>query len=341
MSKTYEYTELEKGYVSFEGRILKQEEMYYLGFTNSSVTFSAKGSKVKMELYTQDCGELNEAGLRIYVDGAKTGEVVVKHGITEYEIAAFDDQEIHKVRVVKITEAAMSYVAIKNIQVEDGELQKLEQTEDTRTKVEFIGDSITCGYGVHGEPESEYTIREEDGELCYAAFMAKEMNWNANWISASGYGMYQDYEENPDNNVPKLYRYVNWYVNPEVKMDYTTFEPAFIFINLGTNDCNYFHKESGLQGYIKAYKEFLLELRKAHKDAKIICTIGTECDTAFPHIKTAIQEAEQEGLTGVYAYELPFHNVEVDGIASGHPTEATHKKDARRLLDFMKQEKLI
>lgn len=350
MTKTYEMEELEQGYVSFDGRILRQDDMYYLGFTNSAMTYSVKGTsdtdsnqevKIRMELHTQECEAVNEAGLRVYVDGVKTRELVIQHGRTEYEIAAIPDREFHTVRVVKITEAAMSHVAVKNIQVENGELQKLAILEDTRTKVEFIGDSITCGYGVLGEPESEYTIREEDGELCYAAFMAREMNWNARWISASGYGMYQDYEEQPENNVPKLYPYVNWFVNREVKEDYAAFEPEFIFINLGTNDCNYFHKESGLQGYIKAYQDFLWVLRKAHPEAKIICTIGTECDTAYPHILTAIDVVKKQGLDQIYSYELPFHNVELDGIASGHPTEATHKKDARRLLDYMRQEGLL
>jgi len=356
MTNIYGIEELKQGYVSLEGRILEKDEMYYLGFTNSSMTFtvrgtvteemtvagdSAGGMKVKTEIHTQEGAEVNEAGLRIYVDGVKTKEIVVKHETTDYEIAELSDGDLHTIRVVKITEAAMSYAAVKKIEIENGELVKQPDQEDTRTKVEFIGDSITCGYGVLGEPESEYTIREEDGELCYAAFMSKEMNWNASWISASGYGMYQDYEEQPENNVPKLYPYVNWFVDSTIRMNYADFEPEFIFINLGTNDCNYFHKESGLQGYIKAYQDFLWVLRKAHPQAKIICTIGTECETAYPHILTAVEAVRAEGFDGVYTYELPYHNVELDGIASGHPTEATHRKDARRLLDYMKQEGLL
>ena len=43
----------------------------------------------------------------------------------------------------------------------------------------------------------------------------------------------------------------------------------------------------------------------------------------------------------LYALELPFHDVERDGIACGHPTEATHRKDADRIYDFMRGEGLI
>ena len=118
MANIYGIIELKQGYVSFEGRILEKDAMYYLGFTNSSITFTVKGNaendssdevmKVKMEIHTQEGAEVNEAGLRIYVDGVKTGEIVVKHGTTEYSVAELTDRELHTICVVKITEAAMS-----------------------------------------------------------------------------------------------------------------------------------------------------------------------------------------------------------------------------------------
>lgn len=336
----YQMNDQTEELLRWEGRILKQDGICYLGYTNSALTLQMKGQKLEMYLLTGDNEEVNQPGLRIYVDGASTSEIVLKQQKGWYTICELDTNTIHEVRIVKITEAAMSYVGIEKLRVEEGELCSIDKTDD-RVKVEFIGDSITCGYGVHGEPESEYTIREEDGECCYAAFMAKEMNWNASWISASGYGMYVEYTGNPENNVPKLYPYVNWFVNPNVKQDKREFEPEYIFVNLGTNDSGHLDKEEVKQGFLKAYEKFLKLLRSSHPEAKIICVLGTLCEEVFPYIRQVVDSVKQQGMEDVYAFELPFHNVELDGMASMHPSVATHRKDAEKILAFMRNEGIL
>ncbi|MCM1498408.1 MAG: GDSL-type esterase/lipase family protein [Clostridium sp.] len=324
----------------WEGRILKQDGISYLGFTNSALTVQVKGSRLEMYLLTGENEEVNQPGLRIYVDGVKTSEIVLKEREGWYTICNLDTKSLHEVRIVKITEAAMSYVGVKEIRMAEGELCPIDG-EDNRVKVEFIGDSITCGYGVHGEPESEYTIREEDGECCYASFMAQEMNWNARWISASGYGMYVEYTGDPENNVPKLYPYVNWFVNPDVRQDMKEFEPRYIFINLGTNDSGHLHKEEIREHFLKAYEEFLQLLRTCHPESVIVCVLGTLCEQVFPYVEQVVDKVKQQGMKDVYAFELPYHNVELDGMASMHPSETTHKKDAERILAWMKNEGIL
>lgn len=330
----YQMNKQTEEFLHWEGRILRQQGICYLGYTNSSITMRVKGSALDMFFITGENEEVNEPGLRIYVDGIKHTELVLKQKQAWYHVCKLDADKIHEIHIVKITEAAMSYVGLQTIRVTDGELIPLERTDD-RVKVEFIGDSITCGYGVHGAPESEYTIREEDGECCYASFMAEKMNWNARWISASGYGMFVEYTGNPDNNVPKLYDYVNWFVNPEVKQDMKEFEPEYIFINLGTNDSGHLHNPEILEGFLNAYETFLEHLRKCHPDAVILCVLGTLCEEVFPYVQQIVDKVKQAGMKKVYAFELPFHNVDLDGMASMHPSEVTHRKDADRILAFM------
>ncbi|MGN0496256.1 MAG: GDSL-type esterase/lipase family protein [Lachnospiraceae bacterium] len=321
--------------LQWEGRILKKDGICYLGYTNSSVSFRMQGSSLYMHLVTGDNDEINQPGLRVYVDGNPACEVVVDQKDAWYDICWLKDEDIHEIRIVKITEAAMSYVGLKGIRIDEGEISPSGKKQDLRTKVEFIGDSITCGYGVHGEPESEYTIREEDGECSYAAFIAKEMNWNARWISASGYGMFVEYTGNPDNNVPKLYPYVNWFLNKEKKIDPEEFEPKYVFINLGTNDSGHLHHEDIKTGFCKAYEDFLKLVRSYHQNAVIICILGTLCEGVFPYVEQVVEKVKTEGMENVYALELPYHDVKTDGMASMHPSAITHEKDAKRILDFM------
>ena len=73
-----EALDVNKEYLQFEGRILEKEGIFYLSYTNSSVSFLAKGSEVYMEFITDQREAVNLAGLRVYVDGAPFGEVVDK-----------------------------------------------------------------------------------------------------------------------------------------------------------------------------------------------------------------------------------------------------------------------
>lgn len=90
-----------------------------------------------------------------------------------------------------------------------------------------------------------------------------------------------------------------------------------------------------------AYTNFLRLLKSFHPDAKIICVLGTLCTNAFPFVKEAVSGAKAEGLKDIYALKLPYHDVEKDGMASGHPSVATHKKDAERILCFMEEQGMI
>lgn len=328
-------------YLQFEGRILEKEGIFYLSYTNSSVSFLARGKSVYMEFVTEQKEAVNFAGLRVYVDDRPVGEVVLDAPRKLYKICDLPDREPHLIKVIKITEAAMSQAGLCHIRVEEGEILKETPSPDERLKVEFIGDSITCGYGVHGAAESEYNIREEDGECSYAAFMAREMNWNARYISASGYGMFVEYTGNPENNVPKLYPYINWFEDRERKVEPGEFEPAFIIVNLGTNDSGFLSDKRMQEGFVAAYINFLRLLKSFHPDAKIICVLGTLCTNAFPFIKEAVSKVKTEGLKDIYALELPYHDVKKDGMASSHPSVATHKKDAERILAFMEEKGMI
>lgn len=332
---------MNKEHLQFEGRILEKEGIFYLSYTNSSVSFLARGSAVYMEFVTEQREEVNFAGLRVYVDGRPAGEVVLDAPRKLYKICDLPDREPHRIKVIKITEAAMSQAGLCSIRVEEGEIIKEAPVPDQRVKAEFIGDSITCGYGVHGAPESEYNLREEDGECSYAAFMAREMNWNARYISASGYGMLVEYTGNPENNVPKLYPYINWFVDRERKIMPEEFEPAFIIVNLGTNDSGFLSDKRMQEDFVAAYANFLQLLKDFHPDAKIICVLGTLCTNAFDFVKEAVLRVRGEGLKDIYALNLPYHDVEKDGMASSHPSVATHKKDAERILVFMEEKGMI
>ena len=65
--------------------------------------------------------------------------------------------------------------------------------------------------------------------------------------------------------------------------------------------------------------------------------LGTVAPGMFKFVEQVVAKVNMEGLKGVYGVELPEHDVEHDGIASGHPSRITHEKDADRIVAFMKE----
>ena len=172
----------DRNYYRYYGRILVKNDMAYLGYTNSFVEFYVKGDKNNATVVTATIGsdvekQVDWTRLKVYIDDelATKEPIVLDELVKTYEIAKLNDTEVHKITIIKVTEAQMSYAELRSIDIENGTLLPLPSDEDTRVKVEFIGDSITCGYGVLGEPHSEFHIREEDGELSYAALTSKEL----------------------------------------------------------------------------------------------------------------------------------------------------------------------
>lgn len=331
-----------QNYFKYEGRILYKGTSAIIGWTNSSVAFYVKGSgtptEIKARIGTKNNGEENEARLKVYLDDSEKEEsILVLHDEDAiYSLATITDDKVHKVTIIKITEAAMSYAKLDEI-LTDLEILPLPKAEDTRLKIEFIGDSITCGYGVYGEPESEYHIREEDGMVTYAALTAKELNLNARYTAVSGYGMYIKYDGDLTGILPRVYPYTNFFADETEKYDFNEFIPDIFVINLGTNDSGHLEKQEVREGFIKNYVDFLTFLKSYAPNSKILCICGTLCTNAFTYIQQAADIAKEKGLTNIYTYELPYHNVEEDGKASNHPSIKTHEKDSIRLVEKIRE----
>ncbi|BCN30453.1 SGNH/GDSL hydrolase family protein [Anaeromicropila herbilytica] len=324
-------------YFNYSGRIIKEDTFAYLGFTNSKVEFYVKSSstvtsELDISFETKLNGEVNNARLRVMIDNSYIENVLVldkQHN--SFIIPLPEDELTHKITIIKITEAAMSYAKLNDITVINGTILPYPYQNDSRIRVEFIGDSITCGYGVYGEPDSEYDIKEEDGTVTYAALTADELNLNAQYFSVSGYGMYLKYDGDLEGVIPKIYSYTNYFIDQDALYNFKEFIPDLYVINLGTNDSGHLDELNNQINFKNTYLEFIKNLKNINPNAKILCIIGTLCTNVYPFINEVVQTARAEGITDIYTLELPYHDVEKDGMASGHPSLVSHQKDSKRL----------
>jgi len=257
---------------------------------------------------------------------------------------------------MKYSEAAFSSVGIASIET-DGEL--LPPPAEKERKIEVIGDSITCGYGIEGVVDVDtFNTAQENPWNAYGCRIARALDAEVSLISWSGNGIISHYVEESVNEprndealMPELYFYEDYSADMRrgkakaeyVKRDFSTYQPQLIIINLGTNDGSYTRNIPARdRAFINGYVAFLREVREANPQANILCTIGVMATAAKELVGEAVACVNELGDNKVFFKEAFLQNGEVDGIGTDwHPTESTHKKLAAYLLEFIRKNSLI
>lgn len=339
--------------VKFLGRTHTENDVLWTFFSSSGVAFNVDARRLDVTIagdsgtpQRKDNGSL--ARLAVFVNGErKLDQLIMKQ---EETFTVFDEANPVKgeVRIIKISESANSILGIKSISVDqDGTISPANQKS---LKIEFIGDSITCGYGVDDEDRNHhFATSTEDNTKTYAYKTAQALDADYSMVSVSGWGIVSGYtsaQKNPDSVLPKIYEkvgftYGNKFNNKQpqsLTWDFNRFVPDFIVINLGTNDASWTKKDAKkVEDYKKGYVKFLKQIRTKNKDAQIICSLGIMGGDLFPAIEEAVEEYKsQTGDEKVCS--LKFANQSMaDGIAADwHPTEKTHAKAANLLVQKIK-----
>ena len=88
-------------------------------------------------------------------------------------------------------------IGIKNIKVNScNNLKIIEPTNKKDLSIEFIGDSMTCAYGVEGKDENEhFKTSTENFSKSYAYLASQILNVDYSSVSYSGYGIASGYSE--------------------------------------------------------------------------------------------------------------------------------------------------
>jgi lysophospholipase L1-like esterase len=361
-------------HVKLIGRTHMHNGTRWLALSGSGIEFSFYGKKAEITIVGDQIATsgINEARIAIEVNGQRVVDEIVTEKMKTYSIFAnavneivalnevrqenlfedipeemseggSEDREV-TVRIIKLSEAAMSTVGITDIKV-DG-VDGIKATPARARKIEFIGDSITCGYGVDAShAESPFTTGTEDVTKAYAYVTAQKLDADYSMVSYSGYGIISGYTENDQkltthilphyyNKFAKSEGLLNETVNPlTIAWNFNEFTPDLIVINLGTNDDSYTKDHPERQGeYEQHYGLFLKQVRANNPHAKILCTLGIMGDRLFPYVERAVATYSNEtGDTNIATMKFEVQLPEDGFGADWHPSTTTHRKAANKL----------
>lgn len=246
------------------------------------------------------------------------------------------------VKVIHLSEANNGAVGVSKLKVDSDAAVPAVPTAKKDLSIEFIGDSITCAYGVEGKDQYEgFMTSTENFMKSYAYLTAKQLDADYSAVCYSGHGIVSGYSSSgdavTDSLVPDYYDYVGKYGSYKVPWDFASHENDVVVINLGTNDNTYASKDYETRGveYAEKYTEFLTHIHEVNPDAYIICTVGTMgCTEMYPYIEMAVESFKKSsGYDRIMSYQSATHT-QADGMGSDwHPSEKTQQNSAYVLAD--------
>lgn len=288
----------------------------------------------------------NHARIAIYVNGERVIDDMIDSAVKTFDVFESDVEEEVTVRIIKLSESAMSTYCISDITVTGGNVRPAPESD---VLIEFVGDSITCGYGVDDEDrDHHFSTKTEDVTKTYAFKTAEALGADWSMVSYSGYGIISGFTNGDvkisEQTVPQYYEKYGytWSENPDFKPSEKEWKfsrkPDAVVINLGTNDDSYCKNiPERCSEYQKEYVSLLKTVRKRNPDALILCVLGMMGQNLYPYVEAAVSEYSAEtGDKNVYSLMLDDREASDGFAADWHPTEATHSKAAEKLTAELK-----
>lgn len=343
---TYRKYNATSEYVKVIGRTyLDGDKVLWVPQSAGGIEFITTGEDLRITLVGDNsASEFSDSAVRyaVYVNGERVADKMMKKAELTLGIKLPEGE--NTVKVLKLSESANGIIGIKQISVLD--TRDIRPTPESTLKIEFIGDSITCGYGVDDENrDHHFSTSTEDATKAYAYKTAQLLGADYSLVCYSGHGIISAYTGdgtiNESGLVPKIYTQVgktwdrSFKVNVnDLKWDFDQFKADIVVINLGTNDNSYVKGDAEkAKVYAETYTEFIKLIRKNNPDAHIVCALGIMGADLYSSVEAAAADyTAKTGDKNISCVKLGSIKSAEGHAADWHPTEATHTRCADEMV---------
>lgn len=334
------------------GRFASQEaNAFAFAYSASSFLTRVLGTGVDIQLAEASSATYNGNVVHnyydVFVDGQWHKTFATQANVVIYTAAQNLTLGDHVVRVSKRTEPQLGSGIFSGFVPHPGGTLLPAPLPKVR-KIEFIGDSITCGHGADGNVAAAngcpFSDATENVHATYGAQIADAVGAEFVAISYSGKGIIQNYDCVNDkvNTLPKLYPSIIPLRNPNV-FDANQWQPQVVVINLGTND---YKMANGCpapdsNAFTSGWTSFLGTIRTRYPSASIFCTVGPDLYPPYlamaeNNIQAAILQVTSSGDSNLFFISIPVNNGQVGWGCNAHPNRAMHKLIADKMLPLIR-----
>ena len=329
--------------LQFSGRIGYGEgDSAVLSWSATAVTIAFVGSALEAKIRTNGLVYLD-----VFVDGEEDpSSVIESKSLGEDEktpmvpVVAELPYGKHVITLYKRSESNVGEVYFYGFRVL-GRAEKGLLPAVPKRKMEFIGNSITCGAEVLlTDQDEESGLIHESSYYGYAGQTAKILNAEAHNICSGGHGIFLNYDGTTSNLLPAVYEKIgsNWSLFDQ--WDHNKWHPDRVVVNLGTNDFASGMNDSA--GFVNATVGFVKSIRSYHPMAKIVLLDGpmlvgdykTQCRR---FLNVAKKILEKRGVKNLYRFSFEPRGDSPLGFV-GHPNKEKAAEDAENLSAWIRSE---
>lgn len=347
---------IDQEHVKRTGRYHHIEDTLWLAMSGSGIGVRFRGRHLEIPVkggYVAEHGEQdgNYARVAVYVNGMRVLDEMIDSPMRRLTVFDQEQPQEAEVQLLKLSESAMSVIGIEPLIIGDEDC--VEPAADKAHLIEFIGDSITCGYGVDDEDYNHhFATATEDVTRAYAFQTARLLDVDCMLFSASGFGIISGYTADPTQRlteqlIPDYYHSVGFSrdyfgdgTSPtETQWDFSRLRPEAVVINLGTNDDSFCQDDQEKQQeYREAYGRFLQDVRQCNPQAELFCVLGIMGQRLCPWMEQACEDYQKRtGDSRIHTLRLPEQDGNIGYVADYHPLERFHIAAAEVLAPYIKR----
>lgn len=307
-----------------------------IGWSGTSITVGFTGTE--LEAYLNVYNSLYD----VFVDGEKEPSVVINHVDAKYTKPHFTVVKDlkpgdHYVTLVRAADYFSKDDYFLGFRIK-GKANKNALPPRQKHKIQFIGNSITSGYAVFGEPPYKtFDASSEDYFYGFAGQTALMLNAEAHCISECGHGLLRNGDLSTKDVLPILYERTTQ--SDTSKWNHQEWIPDLIFINLGTNDYNKGAPDS--VEFVDSTVSFVKRLRSYYPEAGIIIGSGpmimNNLKLCRSTLTDAVNKINSNGDKNVYRFIFKTFYDDDGNPVYAHPDKAKAFKDATALTTWIKE----
>jgi len=324
-------------HILYEGRIPFKQDTAELTWPGTSVYISFAGKGISGIFKDADTSNY----YNVIIDNTSIQKFHFDTVKQTYVLAADLPYGNHTLQLFKRTEWDKGKTLFYGFAF-DNNVNLLSPPELPKRKIEFFGNSITCGYAIEDTVTDSPVGYFENNYDSYAAITARHFNAQYNCTSKSGIGIMISWFP---LIMPEMYDRLDP-LDSTSKWDFSRYAPDVVVINLFQNDSWLVKMTDNLQFKnrfgttppdesftINAYKNFVQSVRTKYPNAQIICMLGnmdvTKEGSLWPgYVQKAVAQLNDNKI---FTFFAPYKNT------PGHPKTPEQEALAKALIDFIDQ----
>lgn len=327
--------------IQYVGRIdFSTPDKPLFAFPNVTIKAKFEGTSIDLLLKNYTSTTSGNNYFVSIVDKGTPTKFAVNTTTQTYSIAKNLTDGVHTVEIIKVTESYYGGCQFLGFQLDDGKTL-LAPDPLANLKIEFYGNSITCGFGNDGSTQPA----ADNSYKAYAAVAARDLNAQIQTISYSGIGVAQGATGTEKMGVvynkiiatPSSTSSTATPIPSINSWDFTKYVPNVVVVALGTNDWTWL---SGLSSgtasvvttFKTAYNNLLTQIRTSYPNAKIVCTNSPMVQSVnlATYINAVITSRNDNNISYFgYTYKS-------GGGLYGHPSAAEGQADGLLLSAYIK-----